>query len=102
MGTTSSTFQSTEKRPNLVYQVEPISSVVVPVEVFVIFIIRNNEKFTINAMVNIFYQRTRIKLRFERMQQIIEDLVSAGKVAKTKGISKKNRPVAIYSFKKIA
>ncbi len=78
-----------------------ISTSMIPVEVFVIFLIHNQKKFTISDLINIFEVNHRIKLSFTRMQQITHDLKEAGKVKCDMNLNKKNRLTSYYQFKTI-
>lgn len=82
--------------------VTPISSVMIPVEVFVLFLIRNDERFTICSLIDQFESRHRIRLKFARMQQIVNDLVITGKVKKTIDTGRTRKNVSFYSFNSIA
>lgn len=89
------TYRSSEKN----YREKPvITSVVIPVEVFIIFQIYNDEKFTVNDLIRRFQNLHDITLNFDRMQKIANDLVSAKKVRKRQDINKKNKLVNYYSF----
>ena len=78
-----------------------LTSTIIPVEVFVIFIGFNQESFTVNQVISLFEQRHKIKLSFSRAQQILQDLVSAHKLKTHQALNKKNHLVNYYTFKSI-
>lgn len=102
MVSTGITSPSSEKKPETRFKRAPISSSHVPVEVFILFLKHNTEKFTISQLIKKFYATHSIDLRFERMQQIVGDLVITGKVYKEYAVNEKKNTVAYYSFVKIS
>lgn len=78
-----------------------LSSGMISVEVFILFITNSRQAFTVNDLINLFYIRYKILLEFRRMQQICQELSNAGKVSVNRAINKKNREVNYYSFNTI-
>lgn len=94
-------LRSSENTPKNPGEKKILSSTIIPVEVFVIFVIYNQQSFTINDLIKLFDVNHKIKLPFLRMQQISEGLVNAGKVRVHKAKNKQNHLVKYYSFKTI-
>lgn len=99
MGATISKYS--ESSANSMPEKKYISSTVIPVEVFIIFVVYNQQSFTVNDLKNLFFTSHKIDLSFTRMQQIIKDLVAAGKLKVHQAPNKQNHIVNYYSFKTI-
>lgn len=93
---------SSESDLSIVHKRLAISSAMIPVEVFVIFLIRNDERFTVCGIIDVFEARHKIRLKFSRMQQILTEMVEAGKVRRSVDIGKRKKQVSYYSFNRIA
>ena len=91
-------LESTNK-PLRTYKIIPAT--VIPVEVFVIFLTNMHVEFTTNELVKFFYARHKITLSRERVQQICNDLATAGKLNTRLGRSKKNNLATFYQFNTI-
>jgi hypothetical protein len=79
-----------------------LSSLGVPVEVFIIFLVRNKTEFTVSDMCREFESKYKIDIKYNRMNQILNDFVESGKIAKTiKPNGSKGKPTAYYTFIKI-
>jgi len=99
---TGTMSQSLEKNPDKADRIQDkkkiLASTVIPVEVFIIFMTNTRDKFTVNELISLFFVRTRILLTWDRMSQISNDLVQAGKINKVPGLSKTGRPANYYYF----
>lgn len=76
-----------------------ITSSVIAVEIFVYLLVNNESKFTVCDLTDHMYGKFNMNIKFDRMQQIMQDLVLAGKVKKDKFVNEKKKLVNYYSFK---
>lgn len=94
------TLKYTENSVNKT-EIKIVSNSIVPVEVFIFFMIYNQDNYTVTDLIKLFDNKHKIKLPFDRMQQILQDLCAAGKLKIHRDKNKLNHIVNYYSFKNI-
>ena len=82
--------------------VKPISTLGIPVQVFIIFMVQNKKDFTVTDAITELDKLHKINLSFHRMKQILDDLVlSENLMRDIKPNGMKNKITTFYTFNKI-
>lgn len=83
-------------------EIKCLTALQIPVEIFIIFLIQNKNNFTVIDVINMMENKHKVRLTFNRMNQILNDFVMAEKISKElKPNGKKGKPTYYYTFKKI-
>jgi hypothetical protein len=83
-------------------KVKYLSSHQIPVEIFILFLVKNRDEMTVGDVIRIFEQEHKIKLSYNRVNQIVNDFVISGKFKKEyKAYGQKGKQTAYYTFLKI-
>lgn len=78
-----------------------ITSLDLPVEVFILFMINNTQEFTVIDMIRLLRDKHKMVITYNRMNQILNDFTEWGKLRKDVKEGRKGKPTAYYTFLKI-
>lgn len=79
-----------------------ITSVDVPVEIFVYFLVNNNSEYTVNDLIKIMHEKHKMLLSYNRMNQILNAFTESGRLRKeVRETGRKGKSTAYYTFLKI-
>lgn len=74
----------------------------IPLQIFIIFLVRNQSNFTVTDIQKQFEEKHKIVLVYSRVKQILDDLCLSGNLNKeVKPFGKKNKETSFYTFKKL-
>ena len=83
------------------YENRPIQAFEIPVEIMIMFLIKNREELTAIDVRNAISHKYKIDLRFDRVKQILNTFAARGNLKKEIKPGKKNKLTAHYSFLKL-
>lgn len=76
-----------------------LTALQIPVEIFIIFLVKNKTNFTVNQVIEEFFTKHKIEITYNRMNQILNDFVDSGKLSKEiKPNGIKGKETSYYSF----